>query len=528
MGRTFFFIVCLVSILGLATPISAAILLASYEPSEVDCLTVVGRPDTVDVNWPLLGGVNDVPPATEGNYVLKLNWMGESHKVEIGHYWTCTQFDLAGVDYILVDVYFSNDTSIPGIIGIWDDIFGWVSAVCKPCTTGEWHTVLFYVGNLEHTGRDHIWAFLFEQLAADYGTIYVDNLRLGSAEDLIRREISFAGYNWMVKDSGCDKHGPGPNYFSHSKENVWVDGDGYLHMKTANRCDKWFCSEVILDASPGYGTYVFTTQGRVDLLDPNIVLGLFTWDTDAPHYNYREIDIEFSRWWDADEPNNAQYVIQPWNNPGNRHRFRIDCDGEEITTHEITWHADEICFRSYYGDYTCAPPPVDIIESWCYTGDDIPPAGGENARINFWLLPPKGDPWGTPKPTNEQGAEVVVKSFQYLPDLSAGIGIYPRTLNLASRGRWIMCLIKLDRDCKVADIEAGTVFLEDRVTADWVRSSGRSEVAVAKFSCPDVQEMLAELGELGSVELTVTGRLTDGTRFEGTDVVRVIEKGNRR
>jgi hypothetical protein len=41
---------------------------------------------------------------------------------------------------------------------------------------------------------------------------------------------------------------------------------------------------------------VFTIDSRVDLLDRNIVLGLFTWDTYAPQYNYREIDFEFSRW----------------------------------------------------------------------------------------------------------------------------------------------------------------------------------------------------------------------------------------
>lgn len=31
----------------------------------------------------------------------------------------------------------------------------------------------------------------------------------------------------------------------------------------------------------------------------------------------------------------------------------------------------------------------------------------------------------------------------------------------------------------------------------------------------------------GEIELTITGRLTDGTVFEGTDVIRVINKGGK-
>ncbi|MHC4649083.1 MAG: hypothetical protein ACYTBJ_26830, partial [Planctomycetota bacterium] len=219
------------------------------------------------------------------------------------HDWNDLTFDLDQQEYILIDIYFATESAVPEIIGIWDDVFGWVEADCVPCTAGQWHTILFYVGNIDQNDLDHIYALKFENTAGDSGTMYIDNLRLGTLDDAIQREITFAGYNWMVKDSGCGTLDPGSNYFSHSEENVRVDDEGRLHLRIDHRCDKWFCSEVVLDASPGFGTYVFVTEGRVDLLDPNIVLGLFTWDTNAPQYNYREIDIEFSRWWDACEPN---------------------------------------------------------------------------------------------------------------------------------------------------------------------------------------------------------------------------------
>lgn len=46
------------------------------------------------------------------------------------------------------------------------------------------------------------------------------------------RTIIFAGHQWGVKDGF---HGPGPNEFSDSAENVWVDGAGSLHLKITNR-----------------------------------------------------------------------------------------------------------------------------------------------------------------------------------------------------------------------------------------------------------------------------------------------------
>jgi hypothetical protein len=223
-------------------------------------------------------------------------------------------------------------------------------------------------------------------------------------------KISFSGLNWLIKRAN-DPVGPGPNYFSDSNENVWVDPNGYLHLGIRQSDGKWYCSEVIADAILGYGKYVFTVKGRLDLLDENIVLGLFTWEDCVPQYNYREIDIEFSRWGNPNDPNNGQYVIQPYNTEGNRYRFFVDCSKNDTTTHVFTWSPSQISFYSYYGDFTTTPDPNDLIESWCYNGNDIPPSGSENPRINFWLM-------NGYAPTNGQNAEIVIKSFQYLPEIN--------------------------------------------------------------------------------------------------------------
>lgn len=530
------FLLCLSVCIEDSVAAACTSLLASYEPDEVSNLIVSPNPifsPTMDVNWPVQGGVNGVPPATEGEYVLGLCWTNEpDRKIEVKHEWRESTFDLT--DYILVDVYFATESALPDCdkknISIWSQWWvelpegqaDWISSDCVPTTIGEWHTVLLNVSEIERKNCNSITALIFEEMgkAGDIdGCIYIDNLRIGSPEDIIHRNVNFAGYDWFVKDSGCGTMGPGPNYFSDSKENVRVDENGNLRLKIEQRCEKWYCGEVIANATPGYGKYVFTVNGKLDELDENIIVGLFTWDTDAPQYNYREIDVEIGRWGEP-ENDNVQYVVQPYCHTGNLYRFTIA--GIETTTHEFVWQPDDICFKSYYGDFTPAPLPEDIIACWHYTGNDVPPAGGENPRINFWLLPPKGSPAGTPggPPASGQDAEVIIKDFRYLPITRTKINIHPETLNLSSKGRWVFSFIGLGPDCEAAEIERNSVFLEHQIRADWVWFNKRRRIALAKFNRSELINIL----EPGQVTLTVTGMLTDGTIFEGTDTIRVIEK----
>src|SRR5206468_686881 len=103
-------------------------------------------------------------------------------------------------------------------------------------------------------------------------------------------EISFSGYKWEVKTSAANPVGPGPNYFSSATNNVWVDGQGRLHLRitrqTVNGTNQWSCAEVVSQRSLGHGTYRFSLDSRVDNLDPKVVLGLFTW-SDDPAYSHR-------------------------------------------------------------------------------------------------------------------------------------------------------------------------------------------------------------------------------------------------
>jgi hypothetical protein len=216
----------------------------------------------------------------------------------------------------------------------------------------------------------------------------------------ISRVISFSGYEWTVKKSDIPVGPPNAgNYFSDSPQDVWVDGAGRLHLKISHRNGRWLCSEVVCRSSLGFGTYKFTLDSDPTALDQNAVLGLFTW-ADAPDYAHREIDIEFSKWSNASDPN-AQFVLQPWDQPDHRHRFGLAAISGS-STHSFTWRSDSIAFDSIHGSTPLA--------SWTYSGPGVPVPGNECPRINLWLVG-----GSTVPPTNGAEIEVIVKAFEHTP-----------------------------------------------------------------------------------------------------------------
>jgi hypothetical protein len=210
------------------------------------------------------------------------------------------------------------------------------------------------------------------------------------------REVSFSGYTWTVRSSDGDEIGPGPNVFSDAADSVWVDAAGRLHLRIVQRGAEWTCAEVIAQASLGYGTYRVVYDTRVDDLDPNVVLGLFTW-SDAAHQAHREIDIEFSRWGDPSAPN-AQYVVQPATVPSRLHRFAIA--GGAPTSHAFRWRPGSVSFESVAGRGRGA-----VLGRWRFDGK-VPVPGDENPRINLWLFNGAAPAAGRP-------VEVIVSRFEW-------------------------------------------------------------------------------------------------------------------
>ncbi|WP_088363705.1 glycoside hydrolase family 16 protein [Bacillus cereus] len=221
------------------------------------------------------------------------------------------------------------------------------------------------------------------------------------------KTVDFSGYKWSVRHTE-KLEGPGPNYFS--KDNVWVDGRGALHMLLSFKNGKWYGAELTNENALGYGDYRFYLETNINDFDPNLVLGMYTYDSissDAIEKNNREIDIEISKWKEPNGPN-MHYVLQPFSEPGNKYDFTTYLKDGDYTTQSFKWEPKKVSFESLFGHYMAPPTEDHLNNSWIYTGKDIPTKGKAQVSINLWLTD------GAP-PTNGQEMEVVFNKFIFTP-----------------------------------------------------------------------------------------------------------------
>jgi len=110
--------------------------------------------------------------------------------------------------------------------------------------------------------------------------------------------------------------------------------------------------------------------------------------------------------------------------------------------------------------------------------------------------------------------------------IPATVDIDPDVLELKSEGKSVTCYIELLEGYDVVQIDVTTILLNDAVFAESAPTEvedndgdGIPDLKV-KFDRSAV-EAVVDPGD--RVEITVTGELTDGTRFIGSDTIRVID-----
>ncbi len=127
-----------------------------------------------------------------------------------------------------------------------------------------------------------------------------------------------------------------------------------------------------------------------------------------------------------------------------------------------------------------------------------------------------------------------VNLWVYKTAVEATVDVDPDNLNLMSRGTFVTAYIELD-GADVKEIDPSTVLLNDQVPPILDERYGfvTSEEAyivdhdengilerMLKFDREAVQAILSP-GNV--VTITISGQLNDGTKFEGTDTLRVLE-----
>jgi len=117
-----------------------------------------------------------------------------------------------------------------------------------------------------------------------------------------------------------------------------------------------------------------------------------------------------------------------------------------------------------------------------------------------------------------------VDLFEPVRVVPATVDLQPDTLKLSSRGRWVTCYLELPADCSVADVDVGSLLLNDAVppapepvTIGDYDGDGVSDLMV-KFDRAQLCAMLAP----GQQVVELTGELADGTLLVGSDQVRAL------
>ncbi|MFP4646525.1 MAG: glycoside hydrolase family 16 protein [Candidatus Acetothermia bacterium] len=215
------------------------------------------------------------------------------------------------------------------------------------------------------------------------------------------RTVDFAGYQWQTKHSPRYPVGPGPNYWSESRRNVWVDEAGSLHLRIVKRRDTWHCAEVFLENPLGFGEYVFEMECPTGELRGPVVVGLFNYLSDR-----EEIDIEIMENQDRSEPA-VYFVVQPHQKSGHVHRTPLNCAGEWIRL-SFDWNQNRVSFRGErFTEDDSGLNPEQFAE-WSFSGPDLP-TEDLTTHINLWLR--EGS-----SPEAGREPEIVLRDFSFTPE----------------------------------------------------------------------------------------------------------------
>lgn len=210
-----------------------------------------------------------------------------------------------------------------------------------------------------------------------------------NSDSKISKNINFSGYEWDIKTG---RHAPGTNNWS--RDNCWVDENGYLHLKITKVKDQWYSAEVSTKLLFNYGLYQFEVIGPVDRLDPNVVLGLFVYSEKS------EIDIEFAKWGKRNAPSGNFTVV-----PTTTWSFPVSLEGC-YTLQQFDWGKKQVGFSSYHGHMPDKQMLITYKQFSLAKEVKSIPTPPVKVHINLWLF--KGN-----APTDNQEVEIIIKAFNH-------------------------------------------------------------------------------------------------------------------
>jgi len=233
--------------------------------------------------------------------------------------------------------------------------------------------------------------------AVGKGVAAIATINGTASAPIVSKTIHFSGYDWLVRTASSDRGG-GVNQYDPA--NAWVDKNGYLHMKMTEHDGQWYCAEISMTRSLGFGTYKVVVQD-MGHLGPAAVVSMFTWNDMETQANPSDLDIELSRWGNPDSKN-AQYVVQPYYVPQNVYRFNVPAG---VHTYILHWAPGMASFKTVSGTGETANAKPTSEHDFT---SGIPSPAGKTVHLDLY-------DYHHSKIAYQRPAEVVIEKFEYLP-----------------------------------------------------------------------------------------------------------------
>ena len=222
--------------------------------------------------------------------------------------------------------------------------------------------------------------------------------------------LSWKGHSWQVTSGGMAGVCQG------SPNNVTIDASGYLHFKITNSGGTWTASEMFTTDKLGFGTYQWQVDGPIDTYDKNVVLGLFPYGPAAGigGDGTNEIDIEYSRWGQANGPNGDWTDYPASGKTIGELAYTFTLGGGTLSTSRFHWSTTSIA-NSLLGGLQPVDSTAGLIKSWTYAPQNPTtniPQQALPLGMNLWCF--------SGPPTDGKHVEIVIRDFQFVPEGAGG------------------------------------------------------------------------------------------------------------